>query len=68
MLHVRAVFGTPSRPKVPSPEVFLPGPFATAPSSGPPGGAALAAYPRVLARFEQEVLYERGLAQVGIGG
>jgi hypothetical protein len=53
---------------VPSPEVFLPGPFVTIPSSSPAVGSALAAYPRwLIAEFEQEVLYERGLAQVGFG-
>ncbi len=53
---------------MPSPEVFLPGPFVTIPSSGPAVGSALAAYPRwLIAEFEQEVLYERGLAQVGFG-
>ena len=53
---------------MPSPEVFLPGPFVTLPSSGPAVGSALAAYPRwLVAEFEQEVLYERGLAQVGFG-
>ena len=53
---------------MPSPEVFLPGPFVTLPSSGPAVGSALAAYPRwLIAEFEQEVLYERGLAQVGFG-
>ena len=53
---------------MPSPEVFLPGPFVTIPSSGPAVGSALAAYPRwLVAEFEQEVLYERGLAQVGFG-
>ena len=53
---------------MPSPEVFLPGPFVTIPSSSPAVGSALAAYPRwLIAEFEQEVLYERGLAQVGFG-
>ena len=53
---------------MPSPEVFLPGPFETIPSSGPAVGSALAAYLRwLIAEFEQEVLYERGLAQVGFG-
>ena len=53
---------------MPSPEVFLPGPFETIPSSGPAVGSALAAYPRwLVAEFEQEVLYECGLAQVGFG-
>jgi len=35
--------------------------------SGTPGGSALAAYPREVARCEQGVLYECGLAQVGFG-
>ena len=35
--------------------------------SGTPGGAALAAYPREVARCEQEVLYGCGPAQVGFG-
>ena len=53
---------------MPSPEVFLPGPFVTIPSSGPAVGSALAAYLRwLVAEFEQEVLYQRGLAQVGFG-
>ena len=35
--------------------------------SGTPGGAALAAYPREIARCEQGVLYGCGPAQVGFG-
>ena len=35
--------------------------------SGTPGGSALAAYPREVARCEQGVLHECGLAQVGFG-
>ena len=67
-LHSRAVVGALLSAAVPSPEVFLPGPFVTIPSSGPAVGSALAAYPRwLVAEFEQEVLYERGLAQVGFG-
>ena len=67
-LHSRAVVGALLYAEVPSPEVFLPGPFATIPSSGPAVGSALAAYPRgLVAEFEQEVLYECGLAQVGFG-
>ena len=67
-LHSRAVVGALLSAAVPSPEVFLPGPFVTIPSSGPAVGSALAAYPRwLVAEFEQEVLYERGVAQVGFG-
>jgi len=51
--------------EVPPPKVILPGPFDTSPSSGSPVGGALAAYPRPDARFEQDVLYRRGPAQVG---
>ena len=51
--------------KVPSPKVIPPGPFDTLPSSGIPVGNALAAYPRPVARFEQDVLYRHGPAQVG---
>lgn len=35
--------------------------------SGPPGDVALAAYPRGVAGFEQDVLYGCGPAQVGFG-
>lgn len=54
--------------EVPSPGVFLPGPFETPPSSGHPGVGALAAYLRVkAAKFEQEFLNRYGPAQVGFG-
>lgn len=53
---------------MPSPEVFLPGPFVTTPSSGPAVGNRPGCIPPLqVARFEQEVLHERGLAQVGFG-
>ena len=45
-LRPRAVSGAPTRPKMPSPGVTLPGPFVTPPSPVPPGGDALAAYLR----------------------
>jgi len=51
--------------EVPPPKVILSGPFDTPPSSGIPVGDALAAYPRPFARFEQDILYRRGPAQVG---
>ena len=53
---------------MPSPEVFLPGPFVTTPSSGPAVGNRPGCIPPLqVVRFEQEVLHERGLAQVGFG-
>ena len=45
-LRLRAVSGAPSRPKMPSPGVTLPGPFVTPPSPVLPVAIALAAYLR----------------------
>lgn len=57
-----------SQAEMPPPGVSLPGPFVTQPSSGPPGGHALAVVPPLtVAKFEKRVLYKYGLAQVGIG-
>jgi hypothetical protein len=53
---------------VPPPEVSSPGLVVTQPSSGTPGGHALAVIPPLkVAKFEERVLYEHGPAQVGIG-
>ena len=45
-LRPRAVSGAPTRPKMPSPGVTLPGPFVTPPSPVLPVATALAAYLR----------------------
>jgi hypothetical protein len=66
-LRPRAVSGAPSRPKMPSPGVALPGPFVTAPSPVPPVASCWLRTPAENAEFEQDVLYGRGPAQVGFG-
>ncbi len=53
---------------MPSPEVFPPGPFDTAPSSGYTVGNRTGCVPPLQgAEFERKVLYGRGPAQVGFG-
>lgn len=66
-LHRRAVTGAPHRPKMPSPGVSLPGLFATVPSPVLPLAPPWLHTPASPAGFEQRVLNECGLAQVGFG-
>jgi hypothetical protein len=67
-LRPRAVSGAPSRPKMPSPGVTLPGPFVTPPSPVIPVATRWLRTPAGVAEFEQGVLYGCGPAQVGFGG
>jgi hypothetical protein len=66
-LHPRAVTGAPSRPKTPSPEVTLPGPYVTPPPPEPPVATRWLLSSSVIGEFEQGVLYGCGPAQVGFG-
>ena len=66
-LRLRAVSGAPSRPKMPSPGVTLPGPFVTAPPPEPPVASCWLRTSAEVAEFEQGVLYGCGPAQVGFG-
>jgi hypothetical protein len=67
-LRPRAVSGAPTRPKMPSPGVILPGPFVTPPSPVPPVATRWLRTSAEVAEFEQDVLYGCGPAQVGFGG
>ena len=66
-LRPGAVIGAPYRPKMPSPEVSLPGPFVTPPSPVLPVATTLAAYLRGSCGVRARVLYGCGPAQVGFG-
>jgi hypothetical protein len=66
-LHPRAVTGAPSRPKTPSPEVTLPGPYVTPPPPEPPVATRWLLSSPEIGEFEQGVLHGCGPAQVGFG-
>jgi hypothetical protein len=63
----RAVTGAPTRPKMPSPGVVLPGPFVTPPSPVPPVATPWLRTSTGVVEFEQDVLHGCGPAQVGFG-
>ena len=63
----RAVTGAPTRPKVPSPGVALPGLFDTPPSPVPPVASRWLRTSAIAAEFAQGVLHGCGPAQVGFG-
>lgn len=63
----RAVIGAPTRPKMPSPGVVLPGPSVTPPSPVLPVATRWLRTSRGNAEFEQDVLHGCGPAQVGFG-
>ena len=66
-LRLRAVSGAPTRPKMRSPGVTLPGPFVATPSPAPPVASCWLRTSAGVAEFEQGVLYGCGPAQVGFG-
>src|SRR6202035_1595263 len=66
-LHPRAATGAPSRPKMPSPGVTLPGPFDMPPSPGLPVATRWLLTSTEVVECEQGVLYRCGSAQVGFG-
>jgi hypothetical protein len=63
----RAVTGAPSRPKMPSPRVTLPGPFDMPPSPDLPVATRWLLTSTEVVECEQGVLYRCGSAQVGFG-
>jgi hypothetical protein len=66
-LRPRAVIGAPARPKMPSPGVTSPGPFATPPSPVTPVATRWLLTSVEVTEFERGVLYGCGPAQVGFG-
>ena len=66
-LRRRAVSGAPTRPRMPSPGVTLPGLFVAPPSPVPPVATRWLRTSAEVAEFEQGVLHGCGPAQVGFG-